>query len=186
MKHASTQCDGKQQGTPRREAGIKDYGSGASGIQRHSTTTYSMPSSALPPVLPQNSQQASHEHAAINADERSSNRRLAVVCFPGHLLHCRRSIVVKDRANAAVLRIQRIAAEPEQVQVERLVGLPLAVTLDLDRDCLRRLAGGEGQRAGPFAVPFAGPPRSFARASASRIPAASIRQTSTPFFFSPI
>ena len=59
-----------------------------------------------------------------------------------------RSIVVEDRADAAVLGEQRVAAVAEQVQVERLVGLLLAVALDLDRDGLRRLAGGEGQRAG--------------------------------------
>jgi hypothetical protein len=59
-----------------------------------------------------------------------------------------RSIVVQDRAEAAVLGEQRIAAAAEQVEVERLVGLLLAVALDFDGDCLRRLAGGEGQRAG--------------------------------------
>src|SRR5262245_30261779 len=59
------------------------------------------------------------------------------------------SIVVQDRAEAAVPGEQGIAAEAEQVEGERLVGLPLAVALDLDRDRLRRLAGGEGQRAGP-------------------------------------
>ena len=62
---------------------------------------------------------------------------------------CGTSIVVQDRADAAVLGEQRIAAVAEQVQVERLVGLPFAVALDFDRDGLRRLAGGEGQRAGP-------------------------------------
>src|SRR5688572_504234 len=59
------------------------------------------------------------------------------------------SIVVDDRADATVLGEQRIAAESIQVQVERLVGLLLAIPLDFDRDRLRRLAGGEGQRAGP-------------------------------------
>src|SRR5437867_142154 len=57
-------------------------------------------------------------------------------------------IVVQDRAEAAVLGEQRIATVAEQVQVEGLVGLPLAVAVDFDRDGLRRLAGGEGQRAG--------------------------------------
>src|SRR5438552_4133136 len=59
-----------------------------------------------------------------------------------------RSIVVQDRAEAATLREQRVAAVAEQVQVEGLVGLLLAVALDFDRDRLGRLAGGEGQRAG--------------------------------------
>src|SRR5262249_10140380 len=58
------------------------------------------------------------------------------------------SVVVQDRAEGAVLGEQRVAAEPEQVEVERLVGLLLAVTLDFDRDGLGRLAGGERQRAG--------------------------------------
>jgi hypothetical protein len=58
------------------------------------------------------------------------------------------SIIVQDRAEAAILGEERIAAVAEQVEVERLVGLLLAVALDFDRDCLRRLAGGEGQRAG--------------------------------------
>src|SRR5262249_20100637 len=60
-----------------------------------------------------------------------------------------RSIVVQDRADAAVPGEQRVAAVAEQVEVERLVGLPLVVALDLDGDRLGRLAGGEGQRAGP-------------------------------------
>src|SRR5262249_46245537 len=59
-----------------------------------------------------------------------------------------RSIVVEDRAEAAILREPRIAAVAEQVQVERLVGLLLAVAVDDDGDRLFRLAGGEGQRAG--------------------------------------
>src|SRR5262249_46126556 len=62
------------------------------------------------------------------------------------------SIVVQDRAEAAVPGEQCVAAELEQVQVERLVGLLLAVALDLDGDGLRRLAGGEGYRAGPGGV----------------------------------
>src|SRR5215831_3016551 len=63
---------------------------------------------------------------------------------------CRRatSVDVQDCAEAAVLGEQRIAAEPEQVEVERLVGLLLVVALDFDGDGFRRLAGGEGQRAG--------------------------------------
>src|SRR5207253_10235446 len=54
-----------------------------------------------------------------------------------------RSIVVQDRADAAVLGEQRVAAVAEQVQIEGLVGLLRVVTLDFDRDRLRRLAGGE-------------------------------------------
>src|SRR5262249_43151146 len=62
---------------------------------------------------------------------------------------CSRSVVVvQDRAGAAVLGEQRIAAEPEQVEVERLVGLLLAVALDFDGDGLGGLAGGKRQRAG--------------------------------------
>src|SRR5262245_43882433 len=56
------------------------------------------------------------------------------------------SIVVEDRAEAALPGEQRVAAEPEQVQEERLVRLLLAVALDFDGDGLGRLAGGEGQR----------------------------------------
>src|ERR1041384_637302 len=52
-----------------------------------------------------------------------------------------RSVVVQDGADAAVLGEQRIAAEPEQVEVERLVRLVLAVALDFDGDRHRRLAG---------------------------------------------
>jgi hypothetical protein len=48
-------------------------------------------------------------------------------------------IVVQDRADAAVLGELGIAAEPEQVEVERLVRLPFAVVLHFDRDL--RLAG---------------------------------------------
>jgi len=55
-----------------------------------------------------------------------------------------RSIVVQDGADAAILGEQRIAAVAEQVQVERLVGLLLAVAVDDNRDRLRRLAGVEG------------------------------------------
>src|SRR5262249_36123701 len=60
-----------------------------------------------------------------------------------------RSIVVQDRAYAAVLGEQGIAAQAEQIQVEGLVSLSLGVTLDLDRDGLTRLARRESQRAGP-------------------------------------
>src|SRR5262245_53007131 len=67
-----------------------------------------------------------------------------------------RSIVVEDRAEAALLDEQRIAAEVEQVQVEPLAGFPLVVALDLDGDGLRRFTGGEGQRAGLGGVVLAG------------------------------
>src|SRR5262245_9166759 len=60
----------------------------------------------------------------------------------------RGSIVVQDRADAAALGEQRIAAVAEQVNEERLIRFSLAVALDLDGDGLCRLAGGEGQRAG--------------------------------------
>src|SRR5262249_8014988 len=59
-----------------------------------------------------------------------------------------RSIVVQDRADAATLGEQRVAAAAEQIHIERLVALLLAVALDFDGDGLGRLAGGEGQRAG--------------------------------------
>ena len=72
---------------------------------------------------------------------------MAVRTPPAAFFHWR-SIVVQNRAEAAVLGEQRIAAVAEQVQVERLVGLLLAVALDFDGDGLRRLAGSEGQRAG--------------------------------------
>ena len=58
------------------------------------------------------------------------------------------SIIVQDRAEAAVLGEQRIAAEVEQVQVDGLVGLLFAVGLDHDRDGFRGLTGGEGDGAG--------------------------------------
>jgi hypothetical protein len=54
---------------------------------------------------------------------------------------CGTSIVVQDPADATAPGEQRIAAVAEQVEVERLVGLLLVVTLDLDGDRLRRLAG---------------------------------------------
>src|SRR5262245_20080797 len=59
-----------------------------------------------------------------------------------------RSFVAEDRADAAILRDNRVDAGAEQVQIERLVGLLLVVALDLDRDGLRRLTGEERQRAG--------------------------------------
>src|SRR5262249_18449841 len=65
------------------------------------------------------------------------------------LLRQRRSIVVENRAHAALPFEHRIAAVAEEVQVERLVDLPLAVAPDVDRDRLGRLAGCEGQCAGP-------------------------------------
>jgi hypothetical protein len=65
------------------------------------------------------------------------------------------SIVVQDRADVAVLGEQGIAAQAELIEVERLIGLPLAVALDFDGDGLDRLDGGEGQRAGLGDVVFA-------------------------------
>src|SRR5262245_30279864 len=67
----------------------------------------------------------------------------------GRLSRTARSVVGQDRADAAALGEERIAAVAEQVEVEVLVGLLLAVPLHLDRDRLRRLAWGEGQCAGP-------------------------------------
>src|SRR5688500_15753486 len=65
------------------------------------------------------------------------------------LLLCRRlPVVVQDRADATILREQRVDAEPKQVEVKRLVELALVVTLDFNRDRLDRLAGGESQGAG--------------------------------------
>src|SRR5262245_41487993 len=60
----------------------------------------------------------------------------------------RLSIVIQDRADAAVLGEQRIAAEAEQVEVEGLAGFFLAVALNLDDDGLDRFSRGEGQCAG--------------------------------------
>jgi hypothetical protein len=57
------------------------------------------------------------------------------------LLRAVASIVVEERAEAALLGEQRIAVV-EQVQVERLVGLLLVVAFDFDGDRLRRLGGG--------------------------------------------
>ena len=67
---------------------------------------------------------------------------------PRALWSCASSFVVQNRADAAILGEQRVAAEAEQVQVERLVALLVVVALYFDGDDLRRLAGGEGQRAG--------------------------------------
>ena len=67
---------------------------------------------------------------------------------PARLPLRRELIIVQDRGDAAVLGEQQIAAVAEQIQVEVLVGLLLAVAVDLDGDRLRRLAGGEGQCAG--------------------------------------
>src|SRR6185503_10651051 len=71
---------------------------------------------------------------------------------PRAVERCGASVVVEGRAGAAVLGEQRMAAVADQVQEKHLVGLFLAVGLDLDRDGLRRLARGEGQRAGPGEV----------------------------------
>jgi hypothetical protein len=57
------------------------------------------------------------------------------VAWPG-AFYCASSIIVQNRANAAALGEQRVAAVAEQVEVERLVGLLLAVALDLDGDGL--------------------------------------------------
>jgi hypothetical protein len=53
------------------------------------------------------------------------------------------SIVVQDRAEAALLGEQRMAAEAEQVEGERLVDLLLAVALAFDGDRPGRLAGAQ-------------------------------------------
>src|SRR5262249_9809629 len=82
--------------------------------------------------------------------ERQAGRqeaRLAASTLPAASL-LTPSVVVEDRANATVLREQRVAAVAEQVQIEVLVRLPLAVALHLDGDRLRRLAGIERQRTG--------------------------------------
>src|SRR5262245_52511045 len=57
------------------------------------------------------------------------------------------AVPVPERSRRLPRRL-RAAAIVEQVQVERFVGLLLVVALALNRDGLRRLAGGEGQRAG--------------------------------------
>src|SRR5262245_13431807 len=53
------------------------------------------------------------------------------------LLRAVPSIIVQDCADAALLGEQRVVAVVKQVQVERLVGLVLAVPLHFDRDRLR-------------------------------------------------
>src|SRR5262249_42744231 len=58
------------------------------------------------------------------------------------------SVVVQDRTEATILGEQRIAAVIEQLQVERLVSLLLAIALHFYRDGPRRLAGEKGQRTG--------------------------------------
>src|SRR5262245_30107249 len=58
------------------------------------------------------------------------------------------SIVVEDGAEAALLGEQGIAAEIGLVEIERLIGLLLAVARGINRDRLRRLSGFGGQRAG--------------------------------------
>ena len=70
--------------------------------------------------------------------DRYRNPRAVVTC----------SIVVQDRAVTAALREQPIAAQPEQVEIERLAGLLLVVRIDFDGDGLRRFAGSEDQGAG--------------------------------------
>src|SRR5688572_31720046 len=75
---------------------------------------------------------------------RARQQQHAPVALPINGAFNRRS----DRADAAVLGEQRVVAEPEQVEVECLVGLLLSVALDFDSDGLRHLAGREGRRAG--------------------------------------
>ena len=58
------------------------------------------------------------------------------------------SIVVENRADAATLREQGVAAIAEQVQVECLVGLLLAVAVDNDGDRLGHGTGRESQSDG--------------------------------------
>src|SRR5262249_2658605 len=57
-------------------------------------------------------------------------------------------VVVPNRADASTLREQRIAAIAEQVEVECLVGLSLAIAFDFNRNGLCRLAGVESHRPG--------------------------------------
>src|SRR5262245_61364783 len=86
---------------------------------------------------------------------RFATAGLAQWCGPQRLLCRSQIIVIQDRAEPARVGEQRVAAVAEQIEVERLVGLLLAVALDLDG--LGRLAGGEGQRAGlGDVVTFAG------------------------------
>ena len=82
----------------------------------------------------------------------TSDRRETIPLADGHrnpraARRCT-SIIVQERTEAAILGEQRVAAIAEQVQVEGLVRLLLAVAVHDDRDSLRGLAGGEGQRAG--------------------------------------
>ena len=65
-------------------------------------------------------------------------------------------ILIQYRADVALLSEQRIAAVAEQIQVERLVGLPLAVAFDLDGDGFGRLAWEKGDRPGLGDVVHAG------------------------------
>src|SRR5947207_1015470 len=62
------------------------------------------------------------------------------------LLEC---VPAAERSDPATLGEQRVAAVAEQVEEEVLVHLLLVVALHFDRDRLGRLAGGEGQCAGP-------------------------------------
>ena len=63
----------------------------------------------------------------------------------GRFVDMPESVIVEDRAEAAILGEQGIVRQgpiAEQVQVERLVGLLFAVALDFDGDGLARLARG--------------------------------------------
>ena len=74
---------------------------------------------------------------------------MPIIVWRRNPTHSFRSIVVvQDRAHAAGSREQRVAAAVEQLQVERLVRLPLLVALYLNRDRFRGLAGSEGDCAG--------------------------------------
>src|SRR3990170_993074 len=70
------------------------------------------------------------------SNQASRRRRAGEACAARHAASpdARRSrlIVVQNRAEAAVLGEQRIAAVAEEVQVERLVGLLLTVAFDFD------------------------------------------------------
>src|SRR5436309_1805320 len=67
-----------------------------------------------------------------------------------------RSVIIQNRAEAAVLGEQRIAAVAEQVDVEGLVRSRQAIAVDRYGDGLAGLAGGEGQRASRGPVVAAG------------------------------
>ena len=58
------------------------------------------------------------------------------------------SIVVQNRPRPPAVEEHGVRRQVAQIDEELLVGLLLAVALDFDGDGLRRLAGGEGQRAG--------------------------------------